>query len=456
MRRSSRRHAASRMTWALLVLGLFGACGDDDPADVTGINTNNCFGDCNNRPDPTNNGQVTNNGADPDHEFGPAAPTDWTSFRNGAYRTGQSVGATVGPNVEEVWSIPNFLTLDYGAAKPSCAVWEDGLYCAADGGRMKAFDRFTGEELWSTDLLTRGNGIHGSPAVTRSAVFIGTYAGFMHALDRQTGQEVWRYQIGNVIGSSAVYVHEHEALYISHEIPRADPLPGGGYVTRNDPWTGEAVWVSPKLEHWPHASVAVDVERKVVMVGANDGVFHAYHTDTGEELWQRDFEPGAEFDPGTADIKTTASISRSRGLAVFGTWDNHVYALDVLTGEEAWNHDTGGRIMGSAALDDEAGVVYVPSLGSRGVCALDLDTGAERWCFREGGPSLSSPAVSGDGKVIVFGTQSARVYAVDAATGAAIWSFDTDGEQVTSSPALVGDMIYIPAKKGSLYALRTH
>lgn len=234
---------------------LLASCGDESPEPVNnGLAQNNCIGSCNNGGNNGANNGAANNGGNNNgggNDFGPAAAGDWTSFRNGPARTGMSVGSTVGRNVEEVWSIPDFLTLDYSAAKPSCVVWEDGLYCASDGGFMAAFDRHTGEELWRTVLFARGNGIHGSPAVTRAAVFLGTYGGVLHALDRQTGQEVWRYQVGNVIGASPVYVHSHEALYISHEAPRADPLPGGGYVTKNDPWTGEAIWVSARLEHWP-------------------------------------------------------------------------------------------------------------------------------------------------------------------------------------------------------------
>lgn len=418
---------------------LLGAVGCSESPN--GVAENNCVGGC---------------GEDGGRElFGPADPGDWTSFRNGPYRTGVGVGATVGDSVEVVWQRENFLTTDYGAAKPSPAVWGEGLYYPTDDGTMYAFDRMSGEVLWTNDLIDGSNGIHSSPAVTKSTVLIGTYRGYMHALDRDSGNEIWRYKIGNVIGSSPVYVYDDNAIYVSHEIPREDPLPGGGYVTRNDPRTGQPVWRSDKLGHWPHASVAVDPERDIVVVGANDGVFHAYDTETGEELWSRDFEPGEEFDPSTADIKTTAAISKSRGLAIFGTWDDHLYALDIETGETAWSLDTGGRIMGSAAVDDDNGRVFIGALyPSNELIAADLDTGQELWRFDTGGSVTSSPALSGDGQTVVVGSSSSALFAIDAANGEQVWRFDTDGP-VTASPALVGDMIYIAAKQGSLYALRS-
>ncbi len=427
-------------TILIAALSMLIGCGEEKEEPLGA--QNNCVADCN-----ANNGEE-----DP---FGPADTEDWTSFRNGPLRTGVATGAIVGPGVEEVWRVDDHLTTEYGAAKPSGAVWEDMLYYPGDFGDMKAFNRHTGEEIWSTRLIDGGNGIHSSPAVTKTTVLVGTYRGYMHALDRETGEEIWKYRIGNVIGSSPVYVEEHGAIYVSHETPREEPLAGGGYVTKNDPFTGEAIWVSEKLHHWPHASVAVDPVRNIVAVGANDGIFHAYSTETGEELWARDFEPGDEFDPGTADIKSTGAISATRGTILFGTWDKNLYALNLADGTTAWEFNTGGRVMGSVALDDDAGRAYVPSLGpANAVFAVDLDTGEELWKFDAGGSVLSSPALSGDKKTLVFGSGSGFVFAVDAETGNEIWRYEVDGP-VTSSPTLVGDMIYIAAKQGSLYGLRT-
>jgi outer membrane protein assembly factor BamB len=421
----------------VVALSAVAGCSDSPDGEVV----NNCVGGC-----EEDSGRAL---------FGPKDDGDWTSFRNGPYRTGYGSGSTVGEQVEVVWSRESFMELEYGAAKPSPAVWGDALYYPTDSGTMYAFDRMSGEVLWSMELISSSHGIHSSPAVTKSTVLIGTYRGHLHCLDRSTGEQIWRYAIGNVIGSSPVYVWEHNAIYVSHEIPREAPLPGGGYVTKNDPRTGEPVWRSDKLRHWPHASVAVDPQRNIVVVGANDGVFHAYRAESGEELWSRDFEPGDE-DDSSGDIKTTAAISASRGLVMVGTWDHKLYALDIESGETDWTYDTGGRIMGSAAIDDENGRVFVGSLSPASrVVGLDLDSGDELWTFKAGAGVMSSPALSGDREVVVIGSNAGNLHAIDAGSGEGIWSFEADGP-ITASPALVGDMIYVAAKEGSLYALRTH
>ncbi len=411
-------------------------CSEGDDA----VLSNNCVGGC---------------GQDPGRAlFGPADDADWVSFRNGPRRTGVAVGGEFGSEVREVWRRDDFLVLDYSAAKPSPAVWGDLLYYPSDDGVMWAFDRHTGEAIWSRHLTNAPHGIHGSPAVTEATVMVGTYSGWLHTLDRHTGEEIWRYKIGNVIGSSPVYVWEHNAVYTSHETPQQGEHPGGGYVTRNDPRTGEEIWRSPRLEHWPHASVSVDPQRDIVVVGANDGVFHAYDTDNGQQVWSRDFEPGDAYDPPTADIKTTAAVSAQRGLAVFGTWDNYLYALDVETGDEAWKVDTKGSVMGSAALHDASGRVYVGTRASEALVAVDLDSGDVVWRLDVGGGIISSPAVNSAGDGLVVGTNAGEVVGVDTASGQVAWRFDAGG-QVSASPAWVGPMIYVAAKSGALIGLET-
>ena len=62
----------------------------------------------------------------------------------------------------------------------------------------------------------------------------------------------------------------------------------------------------------------------------------------------------------------------------------------------------------------------------------------------------SSPAVVGG--VIFVGSLDGKVYALNAATGALIWSYTT-GDWVASSPAVVGGVVYVGSGDGKVYAL---
>lgn len=432
--RNPRRRAIAALALASVTLA------GTSCSDNVGRARNNCVGACDAPLDDEMAREL----------FGPADPSDWTMFRNNPLRNGRAEGAVVGDEVELVWSRADFMVRDWTAVKPSGVVWGDSLYYPSDQGTLYAFDRMTGDVRWEVELIDRSPGIHGTPLVTASTVCVGTYAGFLHCLDRDSGEEIWKYKAGNVIGSSPLYLGDN-AIYVSHETPARRGAEGGGYVTKNDPRDGSEIWASEPLGHWPHASVAAHPDERIIVVGANDGILRGYDADSGEERWSVDFERGDE----EADIKTTAAISEPRRLAVLGTWDDHVHAVDLATGDVRWSYLAGSNMQGSPALDDRAGRVYQGTAGRKTLVALDLDTGEEIWTIDVGGRISSSPALSGDGSRLVVGTNDGTVIAVEAETGDVVWTFEADGP-VSASPTLVGDMIYVAARFGSLYALRTH
>jgi uncharacterized repeat protein (TIGR01451 family) len=95
------------------------------------------------------------------------------------------------------------------------------------------------------------------------------------------------------------------------------------------------------------------------------------------------------------------------------------------------------------------GVVYVGS-NDKNVYALNASTGAKLWSFTTGGVVNSSPAVA-NGAVYV-GSDDNNMYALNASTGAKLWSFATGGA-VDSSPAVANGVVYVGSGDGNLYAL---
>ena len=98
-----------------------------------------------------------------------------------------------------------------------------------------------------------------------------------------------------------------------------------------------------------------------------------------------------------------------------------------------------------------AGRVFVGSDGGR-VYALDARTGCAYWSFAaEAGvrTAVTIGALSGGGGryAAYFGDLRANVYAVDAATGAPIWKEKVDDHRsarITGAPALSGGRLYVP------------
>jgi PQQ-like domain/Domain of unknown function DUF11 len=99
------------------------------------------------------------------------------------------------------------------------------------------------------------------------------------------------------------------------------------------------------------------------------------------------------------------------------------------------------------------GVVYFGSDASdldHNLYALNASTGAKLWSYATGTSVFSSPAVANG--VVYFGSGDHNVYALNASTGAKLWSYDT-GRSVDSSPAVANGVVYISDDNSVMYAL---
>jgi outer membrane protein assembly factor BamB len=152
------------------------------------------------------------------------------------------------------------------------------------------------------------------------------------------------------------------------------------------------------------------------------------------------------------------------GVVYFGSDDDHLYAVNAETGESVWHFETGDDIHSSPAVSD--GLVYIFSYDGY-LYAVDVEKGQEVWKFDTLDDSLlseihrpsyddymSSPVV--DKSVVYIGGLDPRkcLFALDAKTGSEIWHFEPESvDQVRSSPAIFGDMIFFGSEFSKFYAL---
>ncbi len=73
-----------------------------------------------------------------------------------------------------------------------------------------------------------------------------------------------------------------------------------------------------------------------------------------------------------------------------------------------------------------------------------------KWKFHSRGQLLSSPAVVGD--TVYVGSTDHNLYAIDRGTGAVKWKFET-GSRVNSSPAVADGLVYFGSYDGLFYAV---
>lgn len=205
-----------------------------------------------------------------------------------------------------------------------------------------------------------------------------------------------------------------------------------------------------------------------VYVGSTDGSLYAVDRETGTQKWK--FE---------AKSRIASSPAVAGGLVYFGAYDGNFYAVDAATGQVKWKFKTNGERRFSAKhldglqpaaetmpdlwdcyLSSPAvwnGRVYFGS-GDGNVYALDAASGALKWRFQTGDVVHASPAIA-DGTVFI-GSWDTYFYALDAATGDVRWRFKTGEDPanhnqvgIQSSAAVADGMVYFGCRDSHLYAL---
>jgi outer membrane protein assembly factor BamB len=348
--------------------------------------------------------------------------TDWAEFHFDVDRKGLNPYENV-LNPRTVRDIDLKWSYAVGSAVDSSPAVVDGRihfgsYDSVTGlNTVYALDAGTGALLWShvTGPSTRSS--LSSPAVANGVVYIGSNDYNLYALNASTGALLWSFSTGWYVERSPAVVDG--AVYIGSDI---------GAVFALDATTGAQLW-----EFFANDIVRSTpaVKNGVVYVGSDDGNLYALSARTGALLWS--YPTGSlESAPAVVD-----------GVVYVGSGDAF-YAVSATTGTLAWKDTIGGYISASSPAVAN-GVVYFGA--TNGAYALNASTGKLLWKNPNGGDS--SPAVANG--VVYFGASNNNMNAVDARTGAQLWSYTT-GNYVYSSPAIANGILYVGSEDGNVYA----
>ena len=179
-----------------------------------------------------------------------------------------------------------------------------------------------------------------------------------------------------------------------------------------------------------------------VYAASGDNTLHALDSTTGAVKWEVALEGAVVASPAVAGDGTV--------YAVAGSW---LHALDGTTGARKWRVNINGVAYGASPVVGRAGTVYVGSPDSK-VYALNGATGATNWTFDTGAGVMWSPAIGADGTVYV-GSYNRQFYALDGASGARQWSRSTVSPGELWQSAVLGwdNTVYLSSNDGQVYAL---
>lgn len=212
-------------------------------------------------------------------------------------------------------------------------------------------------------------------------LFVGSADRGLYALRVGDGSVIWRFETLGVVQSEPLYDEELDVVYFgSHD--------GALYAVKAR--TGEMLW---------RFMSGAEIARKPVVDGdtlvfanAADQLF-AVNRRTGVGKWRAQRTPAAGM-----EIAGYAGPSLAFGKIYLGYSDGHVSAYDVRDGTERWTPV-------DLAAEAERGLV------SEGPRYLDVDT-------------TPVPDVNPSGRVVYVASYVGGVFALDAESGARVWSND--------------------------------
>jgi len=377
-----------------------------------------------------------------------------------------------------------------GGINRGVAIAGDRVFMVTDHAHVIALNRFTGALTWETEMADwhQNYNATGAPLVVGNLIVTGTSGGdegvrgFVAAFDQATGKEVWRFWTvprrgeseaetwqgkgiehpGATTWLTGTYDPELDTVYWPTGNPSPDLIGddrGGDNlysdsVVALDAKTGRLRW---HFQFTPHDVWDYDAQetpalidavwqnrpRKLLVQANRNGFFYVLDRTDGKFLSGTQYAKNVTWASGlTADGRpitvphmepTLSGIRVCPSLDGASNW--YSTSFNPATGlYYAQTNDKCG-IFTRENMEWEAGKGFMggsfkqaPDEPARRVLrAIDIQTGRIVWELPQTGTVDSwGGTLSTAGGLVIFGEDSGSLMAADAATGAALWSFQTN------------------------------
>ena len=242
-----------------------------------------------------------------------------------------------------------------------------------------------------------------------------------------------------VVGSQ-VYISAAQGSFFS----------SGGAVYCVDADSGVGIW---------RYETPIQIFSSPTVAGGRVYVGEGFHQDADCQLHCLDANSGRPIwrFKTTSHVESTPFVSQ--GKVYFGAGSDGVYCLDALEGKEIWHYPSIHVDMSPVVWNEK--VYFGAGYGDYRIYAVDADSGAEVWSKRVDYPAWGSP--SADGNTVFFGlgngnfiesaeVPQGRVTARNAETGAQIWEYEAE-DSVLTAVAYRNGFVFFGSRDGGVYAL---
>jgi outer membrane protein assembly factor BamB len=294
-------------------------------------------------------------------------------------------------------------------------------------GTVHAVNLTTKQVLWT---FPAGDAVAATPAIAGGRVFVGTDGGNFHALDLGTGKPLWQLESDDKFPTGAVVP------------PAADGDDGRVLVNGYDGMArclraadGGVVW-SYQTESYLNGSPAV-LDGQSVSFGGCDNVLHTIRLADGKEPSKLEL-----------DAQVITSVATFGNMVYAVNYANQLVAAPARGTKPEWVHEAPDDAFASAPGVDEQRV-YVGSRDQH-LHAIDRLSGKPAWKFKTGGDVASAPLVFDD--AVVFGSADGRLYAVAKDDGKELWRVEL-GEELQAAAAFADGRLVVAGADGTLFVI---
>lgn len=204
---------------------------------------------------------------------------------------------------------------------------------------------------------------------------------------------------------------------------------------------------------------SVQIFSSPTVVGGRVYVGEGFHQDADCHLHCLDASSGRPVwrFKTASHVESTPFVSQ--GKVYFGAGNDGVYCLDALEGKEIWHYPSIHVDVSPAVWKGK--VYFGAGYGAYRIYAVDANSGAEIWSKRVDYPAWGSP--SADDNTVFFGlgngnfiesatVPKGRVTAHNAETGEQIWEYEAK-DSVLTAVAYRNGFVYFGSRDGHVYAL---
>jgi len=343
--------------------------------------------------------------------------------------------------------------------------WWRGPTCDGKSRDTSAPTKWSQTETVAWKVPVPGRG-HSSPVLWGDRVFLTTadeaeQTQRVLAFDRKSGKPIW-----DTTAHKGRFVRKHDKNTHASATPACDGErvysvfvnANAVQVTATD-LDGKIAWQTEagpyESQHGYGSSPVVYKNLLIVLADSMKGSFlAALERASGKVAWKIDRRvTGRNGGYGTPVV---AMLAGRPQLIVTGTWATKSYDPD--TGKELWTCEGPAEVTGCTAATSDKLVFATGGFPEREILAIRADGSGDvskthvAWRTKKGVTYVPSPLYHDGHLYVVNDTGVATCF--DTKRGKEVWSERLEGGDVTSSPVLVGDKLYVTNEAGRTYILK--